>query len=611
MNLSTTIKSIQDIMRKDDGVDGDAQRIGQLTWMLFLKIFDQCEETWEDDAADKKKKYKSPIAEDCRWRNWAKYIEDDKGKKKPQIAGSDLIRHVNEVVFPGLKELDIEAHATSAAQSEKTDKARTAAKTLAAARARVVRDVFQDANNYMKSGAQMLLVIEKLDEAVNFHNIKSRGQLGDVYEQILNDLRGAGNAGEFYTPRSLTEFMVKMVNPSLKKREKMMDPACGTGGFVTATISHFEKQLSKKSGAEDRAAIADCIRGIEKKQLPHLLCVTNMMLHGIDVPSMIEHRNTLGKGWNEWKLTERVDCVITNPPFGGMEEEGVGGDYPSDIRTRETADMFLVLIVKKLLKDKGGRGAVVLPDGTLFGEGVKAKVKQLLMDNCHLHTIIRLPNGVFAPYTSIKTNLLFFTKGKPTDTIWFYEHRYPAGVKSYSKTKPLRVEEFDPIAAWWGKESDGFAARTVTDQAWKIDFKTLKQEAEAKAKPHWDKAETLNNEASALVNQIKDLRESIKGEKNAAKRTKAEDKITALNEKIETLRQQAREQQLIGDRLFWPIYNLDIKNPSAPEEETHDPDVLLLKYKNILAGIEETQNRLRDELAAALSYHFESASSEV
>lgn len=375
MNLSSIIKSIQDIMRKDDGVDGDAQRIGQLSWMLFLKIFDQCEEAWENNAADRKTKYKSPIPENCRWRNWAKCIVDAKGKRKPQIASSTLIKHVNEVVFPGLKELDIEAHAALAAQSAKTRKEKEEARTLAAAKAKVVREVFRDANNYMKSGTQMLAVIEKLDEAVNFHDIKSRGQLGDVYEQVLNDLRGAGNAGEFYTPRAVTEFMVKMVNPSLKKGETVIDPACGTGGFLTATISHFEKQLPKKSGAEGRAAIAQCISGIEKKQLPHLLCVTNLMLHGIDVPSMIEHRNTLAKGWNEWKLTERVNCVITNPPFGGMEEEGVGSDFPSDIRTRETADMFLVLIVKKLLKDRGGRGAVVLPDGTLFGEGVKAKVK--------------------------------------------------------------------------------------------------------------------------------------------------------------------------------------------------------------------------------------------
>jgi type I restriction enzyme M protein len=582
VNLSSTIKSIQDIMRKDDGVDGDAQRIGQLTWMLFLKIFDQCEETWEDDAADKRKKYQSPIPEDCRWRNWAKYIEDDKGKKKPRIQASELIKHVNDVVFPGLQQLDIEGNP----------------------RAKVVREVFQDTNNYMKSGTQMLAVIEKLDEAVNFHDIKSRGQLGDVYEQILNDLRSAGNAGEFYTPRAITEFMVRMVNPSLKKRETVLDPACGTGGFLTAAITHLEGQISKKSGAEDRKAIAQCIRGIEKKQLPHLLCVTNMMLHGIDVPSMIEHRNTLATGWNDWKLTERVSCVITNPPFGGMEDDGVGNDYPSDIRTRETADMFLVLIVKKLLAVKGGRGAVVLPDGTLFGEGVKAKVKKLLMEECHLHTIIRLPNGVFAPYTGIKTNLLFFTKGRPTDTLWFYEHRYPAGVKSYSKTKPLRVEEFDPIAAWWGSEADGFAARTESEQAWKIDFKKIKEEAEAKAKPHWDKAEALGNDASTLANQIKDLRESIKGEKDATKRTKAEAKIEKLTTEIETLRQQSREQQAIGDRHYWPIYNLDLKNPNAPEEEAQDPDTLLAKYRSVCQSIADTEARLKSELTAALSPHF-------
>ena len=581
MNLSSTIKSIQDIMRKDDGVDGDAQRIGQLTWMLFLKIFDQCEENWEDDAADRRKKYQSPIPEDCRWRNWAKYIEDDKGKKKPRIQASDLIKHVNDIVFPGLQQLDIEGNP----------------------KAKVVRDVFQDTNNYMKSGTQMLAVIEKLDEAVNFHDIKSRGQLGAVYEQILNDLRSAGNAGEFYTPRAITEFMVKMVNPSLKKRETVLDPACGTGGFLTATITHLEGQISKKSGAEDRKAVAECIRGIEKKQLPHLLCVTNMMLHGIDVPSMIEHRNTLATGWNDWKLTERVNCVITNPPFGGMEDDDVGNDYPSDIRTRETADMFLVLIVKKLLAVKGGRGAVVLPDGTLFGEGVKAKVKKLLMDECNLHTIIRLPNGVFAPYTGIKTNLLFFTKGKPTDTIWFYEHRYPVGVKSYSKTKPLRKEEFDPLVAWWGTESDGFAARIESEQAWKIDFKTLKQDAEAKAKPYWDKAESLSSEASVLLNQIKDLRESIKGEKAATKRTKAEKKITALNDQIESLRQQAREQQSVGDRHFWPIYNLDIKNPNSSEEEIHDADKLLAKYKELLDEIEAIQTTLKNELSLALAHH--------
>ncbi len=602
MNISTTIKSIQDIMRKDDGVDGDAQRIGQLTWMLFLKIFDQCEETWEDDAADCGETYKSPLPEKCRWRNWAKYVEDDKGKKKPQIQASELIKHVNDKVFPGLQGLDISGYASIVSRGEKNEQVREQAKQMAAARAKVVRDVFEDANNYMKSGTLMLGVIEKLDETINFHDIKTRGQLGEIYEQILNDLRSAGNAGEFYTPRALTEFTVRMVNPSLKKRETVLDPACGTGGFLTATITHFEQQISKKSGAADRKAIATCIHGIEKKQLPHLLCVTNMLLHGIEVPSMIEHRNTLAKGWNDWRADERVDCVITNPPFGGMEDEGVGSDYPSDVRTRETADMFLVLIVKKLLKEEG-RAAVVLPDGALFGEGVKAKVKELLMRECRLHTIVRLPKGVFSPYTGIKTNILFFTKGESTDTLWFYEHHYPQGVKSYSKTKPLQVSELKPIQDWWGSESDGFAARKETEQTWKVDFKKLKQEAEAKAKPFWDKAESFANEASALGNQIRDLRDSIKGEKKESVRQKAEAKINALTDQVEALRQQAKDQQAIGDRHYWPIYNLDVKNPNAPEEEAHDPDKLLAKYKKLLAEIAATETRLKDEFSAALAHH--------
>ncbi|MCC5835648.1 MAG: N-6 DNA methylase, partial [Opitutales bacterium] len=588
MNLSATIKSIQDIMRKDDGVDGDAQRIGQLAWMLFLKVFDQCEEGWEEDYADRGETYASPIPDNCRWRNWAKYKDG-----KPQIAPSKLADYVNNTVFPGLKEINVDGNAV----------------------AKVVREVFADANNYMKSGTLLLGIIEKLDEAINFHDIKTRGQLGTIYEQILNDLRSAGNSGEFYTPRAVTEFMVKMVNPSLKKRETVLDPACGTGGFLTATIDHFEQQLTKKSSTEDRRAVGECIRGIEKKQLPHLLCTTNILLHGIEVPSMIEHRNTLAKGWNDWSPRERVDCVITNPPFGGMEDEGVGSDFPSDVQTRETADMFLVLIVKKLLKD-GGRGAVVLPDGTLFGEGVKAKVKRLLLDECNLHTIIRLPNGVFNPYTGIKTNLLFFTKGQPTETIWYYEHRYPEGVKSYSKTKPLRVEELDPIKDWWGSEADGFTSRKETDQAWKIDFKTLKAESEAKAKPHWDKAEQLNNEAEnckgrvrylrklssllktekkpkqVLRDELKDIRKQLKANAEnihlqnlEAILSEAEGANNALfsidasikkqTEQSTELTSEAKDAQAAGDRIFWPIYNLDIKNPRAPEGETHDPDKLL------------------------------------
>ena len=582
MNLSSTIKSIQDIMRKDDGVDGDAQRIGQLSWMLFLKIFDQCEETWENDTKNSRKKYRSPLPEECRWRNWTKNFKEAKGEKT-RAQGVGLIKHVNDAVFPGLQHLNIKGNS----------------------KAKVVHDVFQDANNYMKSGTQMLAVIEKLDQSVDFHNIKNRGQLGDVYEHILNDLRSAGNAGEFYTPRSITEFMVKMVNPSFKKREIVLDPACGTGGFLTATIAHLESQISKRPSAENYKTIAECISGFEKKKLPHLLCVTNMMLHGIEVPSMIEHRNTLATSWDAWKNIKPVSCVITNPPFGGMEESDVGNDYPSDVRTRETADMFLVLIVKRLLATDGGRGAVVLPDGTPFGEGVKARVKKLLMEECHLHTIIRLPNGVFSPYTGIKTNLLFFTRGKPTNTIWFYEHRYPAGVRSYSKTKPLRTEEFDPIVAWWGDESDGFTARSESEQAWKIDFEAIKQAAEAKAEPYWEAAKTLSNEASVLANQIKNLRDSLKTEKSVTKSTKTEEKITTITNKFESLRQQAREQQSIGDRHFWPIYNLDIKNPNVVADDDLDADDLLVKYKALEREIENTQIQLKRKLSIAMTHHLD------
>ncbi len=587
MNLSSTIKSIQDIMRKDDGVDGDAQRLGQLTWMLFLKVFDQREQEWEDDDA----KYKSPIPTPMRWRNWAAYKVDADGKKQPQTAASDVIAFVNNKLFPALKE----AIDPNLSKQHK-----------------VIKQVFEDANNFMKSGPQMLAVIEKLEEAIDFNNFKTRASLGDVYEQLLNDLRGAGNAGEFYTPRAITAFMADRINPRLDKNETVMDPACGTGGFLTAAIDHLGRQINTKSRPGDKRAIEGLIRGIEKKQLPHLLCVTNMLLHGIDVPSQIEHRNTLNIGWNEWTAHDKVDCIITNPPFGGYEEGGVGNDYPADLRTRETADMFMALIIKKLLKENG-RAAVVLPDGFLFGDGIKGTLKQLLLRECKLHTVIRLPKGVFAPYTTIKTNLLFFTKGQRvddgsehfhTDTIWFYEHPYPPGYKSYSKTKPIKLEEFKPEQDWWGSEANDFADRVENDFAWKIDFKAKRAQAEAAAAPHWQRAEALNNEAAELEAEATALRKGLVGSTDAAHREKVDAQVAELNAKALPLRLQARDAKAAGDRLYWPIYNLDIKNPNAPEEEAHDADLLLVKYIKLLSEIEETENQLKTELAGALAHHF-------
>ena len=433
-NISTVIKSIQDVMRQDSGVDGDAQRISQLTWLLFLKVFDAQEEELELTRDS----YKSPIPEPLRWRNWATDAEG--------ITGDGLLEFVNGQLFPKLKTLPGDAERNP--------------------RGFVVRSVFEDAYNYMKSGQLLRQVINKLN-AIDFNRQAERHQFNDLYEKILKDLQSAGNAGEFYTPRAVTQFMVDQVNPRLG--EIVLDPACGTGGFLVCTLEHLRKQVNNEI---DQATLQRSVRGVEKKQLPHMLCTTNMMLHGVEVPSQIAHDNTLTRPLRDYGAADRVDVIITNPPFGGVEEPGTENNFPADVRTKETADLFLVLI-KHLLKNQG-RGALVLPDGTLFGEGVKSRIKEQLLAECNLHTIVRLPNGVFSPYTGIKTNLLFFTKGQPTKDVWYYEHQYPAGAKNYNKTKPIRIEEFDVEKAWWGSEADGFAARVEGEFAWKVGIAAIK-----------------------------------------------------------------------------------------------------------------------------------------
>jgi type I restriction enzyme M protein len=428
MSISTTIKSIQDIMRKDVGVDGDAQRIGQLVWMFFLKIYDDKEteyELFDDD-------YKSPIPERLRWRNWAANAEG--------MTGDELLDFVDKQLFPTLKNL----------QPKGDDK-----------RGFVIRGVFEDAYNYMKSGHLMRQVINKIVEGIDFNKAQDRHLFGDLYEQILRDLQNAGNAGEYYTPRPVTQFMVDMTAPQLG--EKIMDPACGTGGFLTCAIEYVRKQQVKT--VEQEQLLQQSIFGVEKKPLPHLLCTTNMILHGIDVPTNVRHDNTLSRPLRDYGQRDRVDVILTNPPFGGMEEDGIENNFPANFRTRETADLFLVLIMH-LLKD-GGRAAVVLPDGTLFGEGIKTRIKEQLLETCNLHTVVRLPNGVFSPYTGIKTNLLFFTKGTPTQDVWFYEHPYPAGYKNYSKTRPMRIEEFAVEKAWWND-------RVENEFAWKVSVDDIK-----------------------------------------------------------------------------------------------------------------------------------------
>jgi len=438
-NVSGIIKSIQDIMRKDVGVDGDAQRISQLVWMFFLKIYDDREAEIEllDDEGD----YQSPIPEDLRWRNWATDAEG--------MTGEQLAKFINDQLFPALKEQLVLEGPNGA-------------------RAQVVQNVFEDAYNYMKSGTLIRQVINKICE-INFNSSDDRHTFGNIYEQILKDLQSAGNAGEFYTPRAVTQFIVNRVDPQLD--ESVLDPACGTGGFLSCAIEH--KRAHYVHNHADEGTLAKSIHGVEKKALPHMLCTTNMILHGIDTPTQIRHDNTLSRPYKDYGNKDRVHVIITNPPFGGTEEDGIENNFPATYRTRETADLFMALIIK-LLKNNG-RAAVVLPDGFLFGEGMKTRLKQDLLEKCLLHTIVRLPNGVFNPYTGIKTNILFFTK-KPeseqpaTKDVWFYEHPYPEGVVSYNKTKPMRFEEFQTEIDWWGSEDDGFAARKETEQAWKVSI---------------------------------------------------------------------------------------------------------------------------------------------
>ena len=475
-NVSGIIKSIQDIMRKDVGVDGDAQRISQLVWMFFLKIFDDREselELTEDE-------YKSPLPVHLRWRNWAANAEG--------ITGDELSDFVNLQLFPTLK-----------------DKL-----NLQNARAQVVHNVFEDAYNYMKSGTLMRQVINKISE-IDFNTKNDRHTFGTIYEQILKDLQSAGNAGEFYTPRAVTTFIVDRVAPQLD--ELVLDPATGTGGFLTNVIEYKRDRFVHT--AADELLLQSTIHGVEKKTLPHMLCTTNMILHGIDTPTNIRHDNTLSRPLRDYGPKDRVHVIVTNPPFGGMEEDGIENNFPATFRTRETADLFLTLIIH-LLKPHG-RAALVLPDGFLFGEGIKTRIKEKLFEECNLHTIVRLPNGVFSPYTGIKTNLLFFTKGKPTETVWYYEHPYPDGVKSYNKTKPMRFEEFQPEIVWWGSEADGFAARVEDEQAWKVsldDIKARNYNLDIK-NPHV--GELISHDPDMLLKKYQEQQESIGNLRNRLK----------------------------------------------------------------------------------------------
>lgn len=428
MSLSTFVKSLQNIMRNDEGINGDAQRIEQIVWLLFLKIYDAKEEEWEFmDSA-----YRSIIPEKLRWRSWAVDKKDGKA-----LTGDALLNFVNNELFPGLRDLPLDETSSR--------------------RQRIVRAAFEDNNNFMKKGVLLRQVINVID-AIDVSSLNSRHAFGEIYETILKNLQSAGNAGEFYTPRAVTDFMAAMLAPKLG--ERIADFACGTGGFLTSALNQLAPQIKT---VEDRRQYNSALYGCEKKALPFLLCVTNMLLHDLDDP-VIMHGNSLSRPVQDYQEGDLFDVILMNPPYGGSELESIKANFPLELRSSETADLFMALIMHRL-KDKG-RAAVILPDGFLFGtDGAKLALKHKLLTEYNLHTVIRLPKSVFAPYTSITTNILFFDKTGPTKETWFYRIDLPEGYKAFSKTKPMRLEHFAPVTAWWNArkplEEDGVPRAAV------------------------------------------------------------------------------------------------------------------------------------------------------
>ena len=485
MAITNFVKRIQDVMRNDAGVNGDAQRIEQIVWTLFLKIYDAKEEEWELINDD----YVSIIPDNCKWRNWA--VDNKDGQA---LTGDALLAFVNNELFPTLKNLEV---------SEDTPMNQV-----------MVRYAFEDANNYMKDGVLLRQVINIIDE-IDFTEYEERHAFGSIYESFLKDLQSAGNAGEFYTPRAVTDFMVKVTKPKLG--ERIADFACGTGGFLVSALNALSEQAGESN--ENREIYNNSVYGVEKKALPHILCVTNMLLHDIDNPTII-HGNTLETDYKEYRKMEKFDLVLMNPPYGGNEKDSVKSNFPAELRSSETADLFIDIIMFRLNKD--GRCAIILPDGFLFGtDNAKVNIKKKLLEEFNLHTVVRMPHSVFAPYTSITTNILFFDNTHPTEETWFYRLDMPEGYKNFSKTKPMKIEHFQPALDWWNNrteiEEDGFpkakkyTVEEIVANGYNIDLCGYPHEEEEILDPmdlinqYQEKRASLNAEIDHVLEKITSL----------------------------------------------------------------------------------------------------------
>lgn len=492
------IKRIRDIMRMDAGINGDAQRIEQMVWMLFLKVYDAKEDDWKlnEDA------YESIIPEDLRWRNWAK--TDSNGHA---MTGDKLLNFVNNILFPVLKGNDVKDGDAVFYEGIKVTPDTPIKKAI-------VKSTFEDANNYMKDGVYLRQVIDVIDE-IEFDDVKESHAFGFVYEEILRELQSAGSSGEFYTPRAVTEFMALMIKPQLG--EKMADFACGTGGFITSWLGQFSKQVTDTTAQKQ---LDDSIYGIEKKPFPYLLCVTNMLLHDIEVPN-IYHMNSLKHNLLDYTDDDKFDVILMNPPYGGHEDKSIQGFFPDDLASSETADLFMSVIMYRLKKN--GRAAVVMPDGFLFGlDNAKVNIKKKLISQFNLHTVVRLPGSVFRPYTPITTNLLFFDNTKPTTETWFYRVDIPSDRKHFSKTKPMELKHFDDCIAWWNDrkeipDGENFKAQKFTadyllnEQGCNIDLCGYPHEEEEILDPmdtireYQERRTTLNAEIDKVLAELEAL----------------------------------------------------------------------------------------------------------
>ena len=444
-SLGSLIKSCRDIMRKDKGLSTDIDRLPMLTWILFLKFLDDMEQVRETEAKIAGKRFKPAIEPPYRWRDWA--------AKPDGVTGDALISFINneETTRPdGTKGPGLFAYLRSLHGANGGD------------RRDVIRTVFSGTVNRMLTGYLLRDIINKINN-IHFTSTEEIYTLGHLYESMLKEMRdAAGENGEFYTPRPVVKFIVTVINPKLG--ETIMDPACGTGGFLVEAFEQMKKQC--KTTEDHKLLQRETLFGIEAKPLPYLLCQMNLLLHGMEYPN-IDSLNALRFPLREIGDKDRVDMVMTNPPFGGEEEKGIQGNFPEDKQTSETALLFLQLIMRKIRRaPKSGRAAVVVPNGTLFGDGVCARIKQELLTDFNLHTIVRLPNGVFAPYTNINTNILFFDRRGPTKEIWYYEQPLPEGRKNYTKTQPIQFEEFSGCLAWWKK-------REENDLAWKVSAEEI------------------------------------------------------------------------------------------------------------------------------------------